>query len=611
MEVADHATGDESVSNGLIDLLTPIGFTPLFAAVFWPWSTPGRIFAVCIVHVLVTLVFATSVWNVERRMGLVPWLADAWTISSALVIAAIPWIIQPTSVGGYTAIALCALLAMASDTLFLGIRSTRSWHAVIALEGFSTAMYFVVQREWKLLFFIAVVMLHLFGGYQAIRLLLDRLKSEREHSEQLSRTDPLTRLGNRRELTRELERLSRRGERVALALIDVDDFKRLNDRHGHFIGDEALVALGQVLVQRLGSDWLVVRSGGDEFVALTTTPFEEPDRAAFAPADITVVGQSLGEVTFSVGITSGRADEDLLADASDALRDAKHAGKNHVVIIDKERRASVQRRRVVSTELGPAIENGDITLAAQPIVDINGNVNSYECLARWVDATGTAIPPTVFVPMAERQRLAGALGELVLRQAADFAAGLDFSTTVAVNISASHFATDGFVAVVHEVLSNVNMPADCLRIEVTESESLKDSELWVPAANRLRALGVKLAIDDFGSGYSSLSRLVNLPLTQLKLDKTLTSAAESLSVRRLIAGLTAFADASGVEVVAEGIETKEEAQLLSGLGVKLLQGYYFARPMPVELVLQAANAPTHTDQPATLIEGMSSTAAGN
>ena len=412
--------------------------------------------------------------------------------------------------------------------------------------------------------------------------------------------DPLTNLPNRsmfmEHLEAALERGTESGKRTAVMFIDLDRFKVVNDSLGHNVGDELLVALGERLLASTPEPSLVARFGGDEFTLLV--PEVESQEAVTALAQ-ELLGALRGPVkllghntivTASIGISmSGERvmqPRDLIRSADIALSHAKEQGRSRYVLFDETLdKYSVDRLRLES-ELRQAVEQDQLRLHYQPEIDLrSGEVVGFEALVRWMHPSLGLIPPAEFITLAEETGEMVSIGNWVLREACRQAAewrstvmaGRPF--TMAVNVSANEFLEPGLAWEVLRALRETDLDPSMLRIEITESVLLDDSEVAGEILLELKRIGVELAIDDFGTGYSSLSYLRRLPADILKIDRSFVADVDQDEREAaIVEAVVRVADALGMRIVAEGIERVEQARFLATMGCQSGQGYHFARP---------------------------------
>jgi diguanylate cyclase (GGDEF)-like protein/PAS domain S-box-containing protein len=421
-------------------------------------------------------------------------------------------------------------------------------------------------------------------------------------------TDPLTGLANRTALWQHLERAlgDERGN-PAVLFVDLDDFKDVNDSLGHTAGDELLTVVADRLRRCARSSDVVVRFGGDEFVILL--PFV-PDRAVVdrvadrvldairQPIDLggsdTVVTASIGIVWPEESADGSELDvESLVRDADIALAHAKRNGKNRAERLDRAMRDGTQRRIGIASALRRAIDanSDELTVSFQPIVDlVEGRVVGLEALARWTHPELGVVPPTDFVPVAEEVGLITALARRILERAlAPLAEWRELpgcgDLFVAVNMSAKDLTEPEIAQYVADALEAHGLPGDALHLGLTESAVMTDPAMSLDILGELKSLGPSIAIDDFGTGYSSLAHLHRLPVDTIKVDREFVAALDGESTA-MIEAIVALAGALGLPVVAEGVETHEQAEILTALGVPRAQGYLFSRPVPRDEVTE-------------------------
>lgn len=429
------------------------------------------------------------------------------------------------------------------------------------------------------------------------------LQESSDEARERSLHDALTGLPNRVLLLERLDhavlRSSRSGKTVAVLFIDLDRFKQVNDRFGHAVGDRLLVAVAQRIVAVLRPGDTLARLSGDEFV-IVCEDFDGPDVVDAIASRIRDVLRNpfdlLGarvEMTASVGIAfsglGGAPSEDLLGDADAAMYKSKRDGGARHRIIDLRQRLPAAASAGLSRDLQRALADAELRTLYQPIVAADdGRVVSAEALLRWAHPTRGLVPPSLFIPHAERSGLIIPIGRWVLRQACIDRAQLqrarpDRELSVSVNVSVLQLMSAEFVAGVAEVLAETHTDPRLVMLEVTESVFIQDSERALVVLTELKELGVILALDDFGTGFSSLSLLKRFPVDIVKIDKSfvadLQQSQESDAIVRAIVDL---AHGLGMTVVAEGVETAAQHSKLTSFGCDYCQGYYFARPMPAD-----------------------------
>ena len=425
-----------------------------------------------------------------------------------------------------------------------------------------------------------------------------RVEAE-QASDWRARHDHLTDLPNRAHLHELIDGELRRPGRgpVSVLFLDVDGFKDVNDTLGHEVGDHLLRELATRLTSRTRSQDTVGRLGGDEFVVLCRNcdvdgalalaerfqgTFDEPFQLGARATRLTV---SIGVAT-APAAAGGLRSTDLVRDADLAMYAAKGAGRNRVRVFSPELRSAVEQKVLVAAELREAIEDDQLVLHYQPILHLpTGTVSGVEALVRWQHPERGLLMPCDFIPLAEQNGVVVPLTRWVLDQAAQQnvawqRAGI--SLLSAVNISAAHFGTGTLVADVHDALEAAGLEPERLVLELTETSVAEDPLRAAAQFAQLRIAGVEVSIDDFGSGFSSLSQLVSIPAGVLKLDRSLIAGTETRRSESAaaIAAVVGLASACGMRSLAEGVETDDQLALVTDLGCTYAQGYHIARPMP-------------------------------
>ncbi len=440
----------------------------------------------------------------------------------------------------------------------------------------------------------------------------------------LAEHDFLTRLPNRRHLQArldtELARAEATGSLLGVLFIDLDGFKAINDAHGHQAGDRLLRVTARRLLRNVPPGAIVTRFGGDEFVVL------QPDLADAGTAVATAqrlrsamlaplqLAQRPVALSCSIGVAIGprdaQASDELLRRADRAMLEAKAAGRNQVVELDARGQDRLDRLGRLRRELGQAIESSRLVAAFQPIWDVQRQgMAGVELLARWHDPELGSVSPAEFIPVAEESGLIGALGLWAVRQAVHAARVLraagqwrhvaDGGMRVSVNVSTVQLADPGLVPSLVGAVTEAGGEPAWIELELTESVQLAEDPATRQRTRQLREAGFTLAIDDFGAGYSSFNYLSRAYFDRLKIDRGLVSAAMHASDRSAVIGsIIVMAHRLGLEVVAEGIETGDQFDLLAELGCNTLQGYGIARPMPLEALLAWRDGPTALPTPA-------------
>jgi PAS domain S-box-containing protein len=438
--------------------------------------------------------------------------------------------------------------------------------------------------------------------------------------------DGLTNLPNRALLLDRLQHaliLSKRhaNYKFAVLLIDIDEFKIINDSLGHTAGDELLIQVGKRLTEsvrradtvsrprtggvfdRPAQDDTLARLGGDEFTILLDDVRDPIEAVRVAErvqtelaAPFVINGQQV-VISASIGITSSVGPhvqaEDLLRDADIAMYRAKRAGKARCEVFDTAMHGSAVKRLRLETDLRKALDQGEFRVFYQPIVNLQtGKITGFEALTRWERPEGM-LSPLEFIPVAEETGLIIAMNRQLLREAcqnllawqSQFPSGPRL--TMSVNITPKEFAQPDLAGEMGKILKETGFDPGCLQVEIVETIAMGDEEKSGQVLAQLKALGVRLSIDDFGTGYSSLSRLRRIPVDTLKIDRAfimnMDSDPENLEIVRTIILL---AHNLGLKVVAEGTETQEHITLLKQLNCEMAQGYFYSRPADYQTMLQ-------------------------
>lgn len=449
---------------------------------------------------------------------------------------------------------------------------------------------------------------------------LQRLATSMEEREEFRRRlhheashDALTTLPNRSAiiagLGRALARSRRGGGSVAVLYVDLNGFKRINDQNGHATGDRVLRTIAERIRATTRESDLIGRLGGDEFVVVADPVADLDEAVALAHRLRAAISEPVPTATTtsvtpgaSIGIAMGDTEEltpdEILRDADLAVYRAKETGSG-VEVCDVDLRNELAHRYSVEERLAEAIDADQLELYYQPIVDAeDGAAVGVEALVRWPRPDGTIVPPDAFIPIAERSDLIIDLDRWVVESAATQLAEWTEhptlgATSMSVNISARHVSTRGFAGEVMDILHRHGVEPRRLVVEVTESALLADLEHVVTELEHLRRRGVRIAIDDFGTGYTSLALLLQLPIDVLKLDRSLIERLDDPKDRSIVQLIIDTGHLLGVTITAEGIETADQAEDLATLGSDHLQGYHFARPVPVsQLADRMSGAPT-------------------
>ncbi|MEO8586043.1 MAG: EAL domain-containing protein [Acidobacteriota bacterium] len=427
----------------------------------------------------------------------------------------------------------------------------------------------------------------------------DRKRAE-EEIEHLAYHDALTGLPNRKCLQDHMElalaQAQRSASKLAVLFLDLDRFKLVNDTMGHGVGDEVLRQVGARLRGCVRAGDTVARVGGDEFVLLLVNLDKEhlaplARKILDAVSAPLVVGAHRLSMTTSVGVSlfpdDGSDADALLRNADIALYRAKERGRNNFQLCTPALNAAIRERLALESGLRRAVDNGEFVLYFQPEVILpSRTIVGAEALVRWQHPERGILAPDLFIPLAEDTRLIVPMGEWILReacaQAARFPTGAEGPWFVAVNLSARQFQRGDLVGTVESALASSGLPANRLELEITESVATGDIQEAIATLRRLREMGVRVVLDDFGTGHWSLAYLKSLPLDAIKIDRTFVAEIPgSAADASLVMAILEMARGLSLRVIAEGVETEKQLAFLTANGCRQAQGFLFGPPVPV------------------------------
>jgi diguanylate cyclase (GGDEF)-like protein/PAS domain S-box-containing protein len=411
---------------------------------------------------------------------------------------------------------------------------------------------------------------------------------------QLALYDPLTGLANRAFFHEQLQHAAAQRHEAhretVLLFVDLNDFKSVNDRYGHDVGDTVLKALGTRLQQSIRAGDAAARLGGDEFAILLTTGAEPAEAARAAERVLLCIEEPIEleraqlSVSASIGISLGGDADQLLKEADAAMYRAKTQRDVGYAFFDPEldKSAVLRSRRIA--ELREALDRGEFRLHYQPLVDLETHtISGYEALVRWQHPTEGELGPSEFIPLAEETGLIIPIGSWVLAEACGRGTQLRAEdgrkARMSVNVSARQFQHPDFVSIVERILEESGFQPHHLTLELTESVLLTSGAVLEQRLSTLKAIGVTLALDDFGTGYASLSYLQRFPVDVVKIDRSFIAEIDDPSTDlALLKGIVDLSKGLGLNTVVEGIETEEQHHVVRSLGCNGAQGFYFGYP---------------------------------
>ena len=439
-------------------------------------------------------------------------------------------------------------------------------------------------------------------NYVAVFHDISEMKTKEAQIEHMAYHDPLTGLPNRTLLKDRLKHAINRAQRdkhmVQLIFIDLDNFKNVNDTAGHAHGDELLKDAAQRLKGVTRASDTVARLGGDEFIIMVTDVDDMMEiigmvkriqKAFSIPFEI---NKKSFHITCSIGISvfpeDGKDAETLIRHADLAMYHSKDQGKDKYYLFEKKMAKEINQRIEMEMHMHKAIENNEFQVYFQPQVNIKTlKTMGVEALVRWVKPDGTVVSPGRFIPLAEESGLILPIGEQIFRKSVEqicqIREKLHMDLMLSVNVSARQMDEASFETLVSTIINQASYPADRLKIEITESLLMKDITTTMTRLKNLSNIGISTAIDDFGTGYSSLAYLKQMPITTLKIDKSfIDDIVADPNALVLVETIVLMANKLNMGIIAEGVEDENQLKILNQLGDMDVQGYVFARPMPLD-----------------------------
>ena len=554
----------------------------------------------------------------------IPWLFALSIVIAVLASGAALWIAfrlrRDSKRVAYARIGAALVMGCA----IVGMHYTGMAAAQFPVGSFCGAANNGIDTKW-LAVLVIVVSLAVFAIALIVSMLDVRTKVlatslDQANSElvQLALLDNLTKLPNRVLLNDRLEQAIQKSARekrhFAVLFMDLDGFKAINDVYGHHAGDLLLVEVSRRILDTKRCEDTAARLGGDEFVLLID-PGEPEDAAVLAQRLIESIGNSYNiarnslHVSASIGIAlfpnDGLTAHELMVNADAAMYHAKELGRNGYSFFESTMNTNAHLQMQLQQDLHQALDRGEFLLYYQPkMLAPNGPMVGVEALLRWQNPVLGLVPPDRFLPLAERTGLIIPIGNWVIdeacRQMREWHDEGHKDWSIAVNLSTVQLGHASLVNVVREALERHSLDARHLILEITESTAMRDAEASLVILERLSELGLSISIDDFGTGYSSLLYLKRLPANELKIDRGfVTELAQGNDDAAIVSAIVALGQTLGLKIVAEGVETAEQQELLTRLGCHTLQGFLLGSPLPAELLVKSLTAKATAEPTAT------------
>ncbi len=472
---------------------------------------------------------------------------------------------------------------------------------LITISLLATALMIVLSYQ------VSQIIVRRFDKFQQrINENFGRLEETKDQLQYMALHDPLTGLSNRAALLETIrcgiELSKRQGLSLAVVFLDLDDFKKVNDLHGHAVGDKLLESLSRKFESILEKGDSVSRFGGDEFIfcfpSITDQMHaqEKVSRLADVFSESFLIDGRILNTDASVGVSMYPADSDdpetLITNADIVLYRTKTSNKGSTLFFDQDITEQIRHEYRIEDALRQALRRDEFTVLYQPQISASDEqLVSIEALVRWKSLTLGSVTPDEFIPLAERTGLINDIGLFVIKQACQDILTLSPNSAAALklslNISPKQLLHDLFVEQLTGVIESIGIDVSRITLEVTESMPIRDLVKITPVLQQLQLLGFSISLDDFGTGYSSLSHLNELPIDELKIDRSFVSEmSENARCNALVKAMLAIGNSYQLKVVAEGVETKEQQLMLKNYGCDLIQGYYYSKPISVHELSQ-------------------------
>jgi diguanylate cyclase (GGDEF)-like protein len=458
--------------------------------------------------------------------------------------------------------------------------------------------------------FLLNIAIILFGWRRSkdLREALEAYEAAQSDAHRNANTDPITGLYNRRELTRAISEAVESRDRGVLLLLDLDHFKRVNDLHGHYVGDELLRSVGRLLTELAPPDACCARIGGDEFALLMVNTADSQAQTVAesilenlkSPVEIdNVQAQASGSIGLAP-IQRSSSGEVLMRRADVALYGAKRNGRNCFAWFDAQTERDLAQRLREEEEFRRAFENGELVPFFQPLIDLETrDVVGFEALARWNSSRGL-LEAEEFIEIAERTGLIGPLTFSILEQSLREARTWPLHLKLAINISPVQFRDSRLAEQVAKLLTQTGFPARRLEVEITEGSLLEDRDQVLATITSLKNLGMTISLDDFGTGYASLAQVRSLPIDRIKIDRSfINTIVKSEQTAAIVGTIANLGHSLQVPLTAEGVESEQIREALKDIGCSEAQGWLFGRAVSADAVRAFLTKTTEPNRAAT------------